>query len=50
MKEFVIYVDSCGFAEEYIVKAKDLTSAKRKAKAMAVRDFKSCLIAVKATY
>ena len=50
MKEYVIYVESCGLAEDYIVKARDLTSAKRKAKAMAIKDFKSCLKAVKATY
>lgn len=48
MKEYVIYAESCGLAEEYIVKAKDLASAKKKAKAMAIRDFKSCLKAVKA--
>ena len=31
MKEFVIYVDGIGFADEYIIKAKDLVSAKTQA-------------------
>lgn len=48
MKEFVIYVEGMGFANEYIIKAKDLVSAKRKAKAMALKEFKSTLTAVKA--
>lgn len=48
MKEYVIYVDGAGFGEDYIVKAKDLTSAKRKAKKMAIADFKKTLKAVKA--
>jgi hypothetical protein len=48
MKEFVIYVEGIGFADEYIIKAKDLVSAKRKAKAKALKDFKSSLKALKA--
>jgi hypothetical protein len=47
MKEFVIYVEGIGFADEYIIKAKDLVSAKRKAKAKALKDFKSTLKATK---
>lgn len=47
MKEFVIYVEGMGFGDEYTIKAKDLVSAKRKAKAMAIRDFKSTLKATK---
>ena len=48
MKEFVIYVEGIGFADEYTIKAKDLISAKRKAKAKALKDFKSTLKALKA--
>lgn len=47
MKEFKIYVDGIGFCDEYTIKAKDLTSAKRKAKAKAIKEFKSTLKAVK---
>ena len=47
MKEFVIYVEGMGFADEYTIKAKDLVSAKRKAKAKAVKEFKSTLTAIK---
>lgn len=47
MKEFVIYVEGIGFADEYTIKAKDLASAKRKAKVKAIRDFKSTLKATK---
>ena len=47
MKEFVIYVEGIGFAEEYTIKAKDLASAKKKAKAKALKDFKSTLKATK---
>lgn len=45
MKEFVIYVEGMGFAVEYTIKAKDLVSAKRKAKAKAIKEFKSTLTA-----
>ena len=45
MKEFVIYVDGMGFATEYTIKAKDLVSAKRKAKAL--KEFKSTLKATR---
>lgn len=47
MKDFEIYVDGMGFAETYIVKAKDLKSAKAKAKKMAIRDFSKTLKAYK---
>lgn len=47
MKEFVIYVEGIGFADTYIVKAKDLVTAKRKAKAKAIKDFCSTLKAYK---
>ena len=47
MKEFVIYVDGMGFATEYTIKAKDLVSAKRKAKAKALKEFKSTLKATR---
>ena len=47
MKEFVIYVEGAGFADEYTIKAKDLVSAKRKAKTKALKDFKSTLKATK---
>ena len=47
MKEFVIYVEGIGFADEYTIKAKDLVSAKRKAKAKAIKDFCSTLKAYK---
>lgn len=43
MKEFEIYIDGMGFGETYIVKAKDLVSAKKKAKAMAIKDFTKTL-------
>ena len=46
-KEFVIYVEGMGFAEEYTIKAKDLASAKRKAKGKAIKEFKSTLTAIK---
>lgn len=48
MKEFEIYVDGAGFCETYFVKAKDLTTAKAKAKKMAIRDFAKTLKAYKA--
>ena len=47
LKTFEIYVEGTGFGDEYVVKAKDLVSAKRKAKAMAIRDFKNTLKATK---
>ena len=45
LKTYEIYVDGIGFADTYIVKAKDLATAKRKA----IAEFKSTLKAVKAT-
>ena len=47
MKEFVVCVEGIGFADEYTIEAKDLVSAKRKAKAKALKDFKSTLKATK---
>lgn len=47
MKVFEIYVEGIGFADTYSVKAKDLTSAKAKAKKKAIRDFASTLKAYK---
>lgn len=49
LKTYEIYVDGIGFADTYIVKAKDLATAKKKAKAKAIAEFKSTLKAVKAT-
>ena len=40
LKEFEIAVDGIGFFDTYIVKAKDLPSAKKKAKAKALAVFK----------
>lgn len=48
MKEFIIYVEGIGYADEIIVKAKDLKTAKAKAKAKAIKEFKSTLKAIKA--
>lgn len=39
MKTFTISVDAYGLYEEYTLQAKDLASAKRKAKRKAIRDF-----------
>ena len=50
MKEFIIYVDGAGFGVDYILKAKDLRTAKAKAKKMAIADFKKTLKAVKVVY
>ena len=50
MKVFDIDVDGLGFFETYEVYAKDLRSAKRKARAMAIRDFRSSLKITKAIY
>ena len=47
LKTFEIYVEGIGFADEYTIKAKDLVSAKRKAKAKALKDFKCTLKATK---
>lgn len=43
MKTFQIYVDGIGFGDVYIVHAKDICSAKAKAKKMAIRDFRQSL-------
>lgn len=48
MKEFTIYVEGIGYADEIVVKAKDLPSAKKKAKAQAIKEFKRTLKAIKA--
>lgn len=47
MKEFTIYVEGIGYADEMVIKAKDLTSAKKKAKAKAIKEFKSTLKAIR---
>jgi hypothetical protein len=47
MKEFTIVIDGAGFYEVYVVKAKDLKTAKAKAKKMAIRDFSRSLKAFK---
>lgn len=47
VKTFEIYVEGIGFADTYIIKAKDLATAKRKAKAKAIKDFRSTLKAYK---
>ena len=48
LKEFEIAVDGIGFFDTYVVKAKDLPSAKKKAKAKATTDFKKGLKTFKA--
>lgn len=48
LKEFEIAVDGIGFFDTYTIKAKDLASAKNKAKAKALADFKKDLKAYKA--
>ena len=47
MKDYTIYIDGIGFSEIYKVKAKDLPTAKKKAKALAIRDFSKTLKAYK---
>jgi hypothetical protein len=47
MKDFNIYVEGMGFGDTYSVKAKDLKSAKAKARKKAIRDFASTLKAYK---
>ena len=49
MKDFEIYVDGLGFADTFIVKAKNLSSAKKKAKAKAISEFSKILKAYKVT-
>lgn len=45
MKDFVIYIDGMGFGDTFIVKAKNLSSAKKKAKA--ISEFSKTLKAYK---
>ena len=49
MKDFEIYVDGLGFADTFIVKAKNLSSAKKKAKAKAISEFSKTLKAYNVT-
>lgn len=48
LKEFEIAVDGIGFFDTYTIKAKDLASAKKKAKSKALADFKKDLKAYRA--
>ena len=47
MKDYTISIDGIGFFDTYTVKAKDLPTAKKKAKALAIRDFSKTLKAYK---
>lgn len=48
LKEFEIAVDGIGFFDTYVIKAKDLATAKKKAKSKAMADFRKGLKAFKA--
>lgn len=48
MKEFTIYVEGIGYADEMVIKAKDLTSAKKKAKKEVMKVYAKYLKAYKA--
>lgn len=48
MKEFTIFVDGIGYTDEIVVKAKDLTSAKKKAKKEVMKVYAKYLKAYKA--
>ena len=50
MKIYTISVDSIGFCAVYTVLARDVYSAKRKAKKMAIRDFISDMVILKEDY
>ena len=45
--EFEIAVDAIGFFDTYTIVAKDLATAKKKAKAQAMRDFRSSMSVTK---
>lgn len=47
MRCYTIYVEGIGYADEICVMAKDIVSARKKAKAQAIKEFKSSLKAVK---
>ena len=47
MKEYVIAVDGYGMYEEFTIKAKDLPTAKKKAKKLAIAEFTKTLKAFK---
>lgn len=47
MKNYTIYVEGIGYGEEISVMAKDIVSARKKAKTQAIKEFKSSLRARK---
>lgn len=49
MRDYTIYVEGIGYGEEISVRAKDIVSARKKAKAQAIKEFKSSLRATKVT-
>lgn len=49
MRDYTIYVEGIGYANEICVRAKDIVSARKKAKAQAIKEFKSSLKATKVT-
>jgi hypothetical protein len=49
MRDYTFYVEGRGYGEEISVRAKDIVSARKKAKAQAIKEFKSSLKATKVT-